>query len=100
MQANAQMLKNMIGLGLAGNFANHLEQAEVMAKDFACIICDDEMPLRNVPFLCAARFWILGLFCFNDEAIILPQDSTLRIQAEPEVALSVRSFIKAIHQKS
>lgn len=87
MQANAQMLKNMIGLGLAGNFANHLEQAGE-AKDFACIICDDEnAPKGMFPFYVPQDSGILGRFCFNDEAIILPQDSTLCIQAEPEVAL-------------
>lgn len=104
MQADKQAI---IGFGLAGNFANHLEQAGE-AKDFADIVCDDvNAPKGIFPFYVPSSA-TLGRDCFNDRAIILPQDSAMCIQAEPEVALeceiiyedsSAQRLVKAVVPK-
>ena len=106
MQADKQAI---ISFGLAGNFANHLEQAGE-AKDFANIVCDDANAPKGVFPFYVPNSATVGRDCFNDKAIILPQDSTKRIQAEPEVALeceiiyedidsSVQRLVKAVVPK-
>lgn len=80
-------LENIIGFGLAGNFANHLEQAGE-AGDFACLVGDDACAPKGIfPFYVPSSASYLGRFCFDNNAIILPADKSLSVQAEPEVAL-------------
>ncbi|MGX2970913.1 DUF5718 family protein [Helicobacter sp. T3_23-1059] len=82
-----QDLDKVLGLGLAGNFANHLEQAGE-AGDFACIIGDEECAPKGIfPFFVPDSSGILGRFCFDDKAVVLPNDTNLVIQAEAEVGL-------------
>ncbi|WP_233712825.1 MULTISPECIES: DUF5718 family protein [unclassified Helicobacter] len=80
-------LEQMIGFGLVGNFANHLEQAGE-ACDFANIEGDEACAPKGLfPFFVPNHSGHLGRFCFDDSAIILPADKSLSIQAEPEIAL-------------
>lgn len=80
-------LENMLGLGLAGNFANHLEQAGE-SNDFACIIGDDENAPKGIfPFFVPNANSYLGRFCFNNNKVILPSDTSLKVQAEAEMGL-------------
>ncbi len=80
-------LEKMLGLGLAGNFANHLEQAGE-SSDFACIICDDECAPKGIfPFFVPQSSGFLGRFCFDNNAVILPPDKSLKVQAEAEMGL-------------
>lgn len=80
-------LENILGLGLAGNFANHLEQAGE-AGDFACIVGDEECAPKGIfPFYVPRDGGFLGRFCVNNEAVILPSDKSLKVQAEAEVGL-------------
>lgn len=82
--------KNYIGLGIAGNFALHLDQAGE-AEDFKDIITADEAaPKGMFPFylpkpLKAAKD-ILNTYPLDSDYIKLP-DEDLNVQAEPEVGL-------------
>jgi hypothetical protein len=90
--------KHFLGLGIAGNFALHLDQAGE-AEDFKDVITADEAaPKGMFPFylphtqnpneqtkLHAKE--ILTSYPLSSEYIKLPQNKTLNIQAEPEVGL-------------
>lgn len=86
--------KHFLGLGIAGNFALHLDQAGE-AEDFKDIITADEAaPKGMFPFyLPNAKEEelnakdILSTYPLGADCIRLPQDKTLNIQAEPEVGL-------------
>jgi hypothetical protein len=77
---------NFIGLGVAGNFALHLEQAGESA-DFKDVITDDPNgPKGMFPFYIPNRSDFLGIYPLCNETIILPKESC-NVQIEPEVAL-------------
>ena len=90
--------KHFLGLGIAGNFALHLDQAGE-AEDFKDVITADEAaPKGMFPFflpktqnslssttLTAKE--ILTTYPLGADYIRLPKDKTLNIQAEPEVGL-------------
>jgi hypothetical protein len=86
---------NHLGLGIAGNFALHLDQAGE-AEDFKDIITADEAApkgmfpfyLPSQPFKIDATYPKEQLFTYplSHNTIQLP-DATRNVQAEPEVAL-------------
>jgi hypothetical protein len=90
--------KKFIGLGIAGNFALHLDQAGE-AEDFKDVITADEAAPKGLfPFflprvqnpvnkvaLHAKK--ILTTYPLGADYIKLPQDKSLKVQAEPEVGL-------------
>ena len=86
--------KHFLGLGIAGNFALHLDQAGE-AEDFKDVITADEaapkgmfpfyLPNANKAELSAKE--ILTTYPLGADYIRLPKDKTLNIQAEPEVGL-------------
>ena len=90
--------KRFLGLGIAGNFALHLDQAGE-AEDFKDVITADEAaPKGMFPFylphtqnpnaqagLHAKK--ILTSYPLSSQYIRLPEDKALNIQAEPEVGL-------------
>ena len=90
--------KKFLGLGIAGNFALHLDQAGE-AEDFKDVITADEAaPKGMFPFflprvqnpvnkaeLTAKK--ILTTYPLGADFIKLPEDKTLNIQAEPEIGL-------------
>ncbi len=90
--------KKFLGLGIAGNFALHLDQAGE-AEDFKDVITADEAaPKGMFPFflprmqnpvnkaeLTAKK--ILTTYPLGADNIFLPEDKTLNVQAEPEVGL-------------
>lgn len=90
--------KKFLGLGIAGNFALHLDQAGE-AEDFKDVITADEAaPKGMFPFflprvqnpvnqaeLKAKK--ILTTYPLGADNLKLPDDKELNIQAEPEVAL-------------
>ncbi len=90
--------KKFLGLGIAGNFALHLDQAGE-AEDFKDVITADEAaPKGMFPFflprmqnpvnkaeLTAKK--ILTTYPLGADNIKLPKDRTLNVQAEPEVGL-------------
>jgi hypothetical protein len=78
--------KNFIGLGVAGNFALHLEQAGESA-DFKDILTDDPNgPKGMFPFYIPSREGQLGVYPISHDTILLP-DEVCNVQPEPEVAL-------------
>lgn len=80
-------MKEYLGFGIAGNFANHLEQAGE-ANDFMNIMSDEEGAPKGIfPFYIPKDNTFLGRYCIDNKKIILPKDTTLRAQAEPEIGL-------------
>lgn len=78
--------KQYVGLGVAGNFALHLEQAGESA-DFKDILTEDPYgPKGMFPFYVPGRQGRLGVYPLNAETIILPKEEC-KVQIEPEVAL-------------
>ena len=85
-----QKYNNYLGLGIAGNFALHLDQAGE-AEDFKDIITEDEAaPKGMFPFYLPAHVEsakeILTTFPLSSKNIKLPKED-VNIQAEPEVGL-------------
>lgn len=79
-------MKQFIGIGIAGNFANHLEQAGE-ASDFHNVPSDEENAPKGIFPFYAPSHERLNRFCFNNEEIILPENPDAKVQAEPEVGL-------------
>lgn len=78
--------KDVVGLGVAGNFALHLEQAGESA-DFKDIVTDDPNgPKGMFPFYIPNREGQLGVYPISFDTIILPRE-VCNVQPEPEVAL-------------
>jgi hypothetical protein len=78
--------KEYVGLGIAGNFALHLEQAGEM-EDFKEVFTEDENgPKGMFPFYLPGSKSPLGIYPLSSDTIILPEGEA-NVQAEPEVAL-------------
>lgn len=79
--------KDAIGLGVAGNFALHLEQAGEI-EDFKTLEVADEFGPKGIfPFYLKGFDGALGTYPLSSETIRLPDDTALNVQAEPEAAL-------------
>lgn len=78
--------KNYIGLGVAGNFALHLEQAGEI-EDFKEILTEDPNGPKGIfPFYVPGREDFLGVYPISSDTILLPKEEC-NVQPEPEVAL-------------
>ena len=78
--------RDIVGLGIAGNFALHLEQAGEM-EDFKDVITEDEnAPKGLFPFYLPGFDNQLGVFPLSGESLVLPKEN-LNVQVEPEVGL-------------
>jgi hypothetical protein len=78
--------KSFIGLGVAGNFALHLEQAGESA-DFKDILTEDPNgPKGMFPFYLPECKGPLGVYPISSDTIVLPSE-VCNVQPEPEVAL-------------
>jgi hypothetical protein len=79
-------LKEYIGFGIAGNFANHLEQAGEIV-DFVNVEVDEvHAPKGIFPFYLPKFDTFLQTFPLSSETINIP-DYDCNLQLEPEVAL-------------
>ncbi|MEA3491954.1 MAG: DUF5718 family protein [Campylobacterota bacterium] len=79
-------LRNVIGLGVAGNFAHHLEQAGEL-KDFENVVTKEpDAPKGIFPFYLPGHESFLGLYPVERETLTLP-DYEANAQVEPEVAI-------------
>ncbi len=77
---------DFVGLGVAGNFALHLEQAGESA-DFKDVVTDDPNGPKGVfPFYIPGKEGQLGIYPLSSDTIILPQEEC-NVQPEPEVVL-------------
>lgn len=80
-------MRECMGFGIAGNFANHLEQAGE-SGDFANVLSDEDGAPKGIfPFYIPNDKGFLGRFCIDSQKIVLPNDKSLHVQAEPEIAL-------------
>lgn len=79
--------KNMLGFGVAGNFAGHLEQANE-ASDFKNIVTEEEIqPKAIFPFyLPGKENTFLSTYPISSTTIKMP-DTDYDVQIEPEVGL-------------
>ena len=79
-------LKNVIGLGVAGNFAHHLEQAGEL-KDFENVVTDEaDAPKGIFPFYLPNSDSFLGLYSIGTDKLNLPEYEA-NAQVEPEIAV-------------
>ncbi len=75
-----------LGLGIAGNFALHLQQAGEL-EDFKEIVTEDEHAPKGIfPFYVPHKKGLLGVYPLSSKHLLLPEES-VNVQAEPEVAL-------------
>ncbi len=85
-----KQLEKAIGLGIAGNFANHLEQAGE-ASDFVNVRVDDEKAPKGLfPFYLPGDFGhFLNRFPLSSEKIVSPPENNKEgnLQIEPEIAI-------------
>ncbi len=79
-------LTQVIGLGVAGNFAHHLEQAGEL-EDFKDVVtADPEAPKGIFPFYLPGDEGFLGIYSIGREQLQLPAHEA-NAQVEPEIAL-------------
>ncbi len=80
-------MREYLGLGVIGNFANHLEQAGE-ASCFTNTITSEECAPKGIfPFYVPNNSTFLGRYCFDNTKIIMPNIEHLALQAEPEMAI-------------
>jgi hypothetical protein len=87
-------MRNWFGLGVAGNFAGHLEQAGE-AADFVSVVSEGNAPKGIFPWYAPGNDGFLGEFPLSSDRIQLPAESPdfdgpLNLQIEPEVGLACR----------
>ncbi|MBM3634385.1 MAG: hypothetical protein FJW99_03705 [Actinobacteria bacterium] len=83
-------LRSAAGLGVAGNFAGHLEQAGE-AADFANVVpTTTEAPKGIFPWYVPGRDGQLGVFPVTHDLLVLPDQPGVDLQIEPEVGLIAR----------
>ena len=82
-----EAFKTFAGFGIAGNFALHLEQAGEI-EDFKNLeVADEHGPKGIFPFYMPGFTTQIGVFPLSSDTVVLPGDTSLNVQAEPEVAL-------------
>lgn len=79
--------KNVIGFGVAGNFAGHLEQAGEATDFLAVEVKEAIQPKAIFPFYVPSdKAGFLSTYPLSHDTIIPPNDAD-NLQIEPEVAL-------------
>ena len=82
-------LRSWSGIGVAGNFAGHLEQAGE-AGDFVNVAAAESAPKGLFPFYVPGHDSFLSVFPLSHDTIAAPLDAeaAASLQAEPEVGLA------------
>ena len=79
-------LEGVIGLGVAGNFAHHLEQAGEL-KDFENVVTvEPDAPKGIFPFYLPKTDTFLGVYSIGTDTLTLPAYEA-NAQVEPEIAV-------------
>ena len=79
-------LQDVICLGVAGNFAHHLEQAGEL-KDFENVVtAEPDAPKGIFPFYLPGSESFLGVYSIGTDTLILPEYEA-NAQVEPEIAV-------------
>jgi len=85
--------RDWFGLGVAGNFAGHLEQAGE-AADFASVRSRGDTPKGIFPWYAPGYDSFLGEFPLSHDTLSMPMtkpaDGPLNLQVEPEVGVACR----------
>ncbi|MCB4772851.1 MAG: DUF5718 family protein [Sulfurovum sp.] len=79
-------LQEMIGLGVAGNFAHHLEQAGELEDFRGIVTTEPEAPKGIFPFYLPSSKDFLGIYCIGTDKLELPIHEA-NTQVEPEIIL-------------
>lgn len=92
IDVNLDDMRNWFGMGVAGNFAGHLEQAGE-AVDFAHIKSPESAPKGIFPWYAPGYDSFLGEFPLSHGDLSVPTEAAedggpLNLQIEPEVALA------------
>ena len=84
-------LRGAAGIGVAGNFAGHLEQAGE-AADFVGVAAEPEAPKGIVPWYVPGMDTFLGRFPLAHDRLVRPpsEDGPVNLQIEPEVGMLCR----------
>lgn len=78
-------MKDIIGLGVAGNFAHHLQQAKEL-EEFKDIETKEEKAPKGIfPFYIPNSNSFLGICSMSNNELILPKDEN--VQVEPEIVI-------------
>jgi hypothetical protein len=82
-------IRSWFGIGVAGNFAGHLEQAGE-AGDFVNVAAAESAPKGLFPFYAPGYDSFLSVFPLSHDTITPPRDAeaAASLQAEPEVGLA------------
>mgnify|MGYP001209377617 FL=1 len=85
-------MRDWFGMGVAGNFAGHLEQAGE-AVDFVNVKSRESAPKGIFPWYAPGHDSFLGEFPLSHDALVVPAEvaedgGPLNLQTEPEVALA------------
>jgi hypothetical protein len=82
-------LRSWFGIGVAGNFAGHLEQAGE-AGDFVNVAAAESAPKGLFPFYAPGHDSFLSVFPLSHDTIAVPMGAgaAASLQAEPEVGLA------------
>ncbi len=87
---NLSGLRSVAGIGVAGNFAGHLEQAGE-AVDFANVVpTAAEAPKGIFPWYVPGRDDFLGVFPVTHDLLRLPDEPGVSLQIEPEAGVLAR----------
>ncbi len=90
IDVDLRALADAAGLGVAGNFAGHLEQAGE-AADFANVVpTAAEAPKGIFPWYVPGRGGRLGVFPVTHDVLVLPEQPGVDLQIEPEVGVLAR----------
>jgi len=81
------MTKEVIGFGIAGNFAHHLDQAGE-SSDFVNVETEEEnAPKGLFPFYVPGSISFLGTYPLSSEKIVAPRGVDGNLQLEPEMVI-------------
>lgn len=87
IELDASALADCAGIGVAGNFAGHLEQAGE-AADFASVDAAASAPKGIFPWYMPGETGFLGAFPLSSDSLTLPgSGSELNLQIEPEAGV-------------
>lgn len=79
-------LRSAAGIGVAGNFAGHLEQAGE-AADFVSVAAAPDAPKGIFPWYVPGRNDFLGVFPLATDRVVRPAGEAVNLQIEPEVGV-------------
>lgn len=91
MEIDPEDLRAAFGLGVAGNFAGHLEQAGEAADFVGVPAASADAPKGIFPWYAPGDAGFLGVFPISADRLVKPSgDGPVNLQIEPEVALVCR----------